>query len=209
MPRNPLIPVALPSFADYRQALVKAVGSKSVTKMTPPVDVTGAEAPLPLDPINESRQAYLPYRGTEMHGVPSPAPYVPDAEGYGDGMVDVRYDDTDKGGTVIDVRVISDSAEQIKAFRTDQFTVPSDRVIQLMPRARNRTAFKVRNLNQGGNRVWVASDPSSVNVDRGWPIMGNSQESFTTTEALYAIAAGPNGDGSVLVAVFTDFTQDA
>jgi hypothetical protein len=58
---NPL----LPSFAQLRQALVKAAAGGPLdqgtkTTRTPPVDIEGKAVPTPVDPHWEARQAYLP-----------------------------------------------------------------------------------------------------------------------------------------------------
>jgi hypothetical protein len=214
---NPLVPT-LPSWPQLKDAAKKGLAR---TQLPPRPelfqDVEGDDDPHAIDPVAEGRPAYNPYRGSEFHGVEPKERWVPDAEGYGDGTVSVIYDEDTGPEHVVPVRIVSgDEAETFLAFRVDQFIVPSDRVITLVPRNRQRKTLKVRNLNQGGNRVWVGNTQEivqyggaggAVHSVGAFPIMGNSSESFNTTEAIFAIAAGPNADGSAQVVIYYEFEQ--
>lgn len=215
MPANPL----LPSFAQIRSRALRAgIIPATDTPLDPPVDQEGRNIPDDMDPIAEGRGPFLPYRGTEMHGVPAPPPGREDAEGYTGGTVNVHYreDDDGKPEHVLPVRIVEgeSSAVTFTAFRVDQFIVPSDRVIMIVPRLRTRKKLIIRNMNQGGNRVWIGPTAEiassgiaggAVHATGAFPVMGNSREDFTTTEAMYAIAAGPNLDGSAQVVMYWEF----
>lgn len=208
---NPFVPVALPSWPQVRETLIRTMRGAGVQFQTPPPpppeDPEGKPVPEPLDPQAEGRQPYLAYRGTEMHGVPSPDPTVhEDAEGYGAGTVDVVYDETPKGGTVLDVRIIADDAEQLQAWRANQFTAPpaGNPPQMIVSRQRNRTALTIKNMSPT-DAIWIGptADTSafgSYRLDAGQDV------SLSSTEAVYALGNGPN---LVPVCVLVEFTQEA
>jgi hypothetical protein len=208
---NPFVPVALPSYAELRERLVKATRGAGFPVQTPqpppPETAEGEPIPEPYDPIAEGRQAYLPYRGTEMHGVASPDPTVfEDAEGYGPGTVPVVYDETPKGGTVIDVRLVSDSAEQLAAWRVNQFTAPAagNPPANIASRQRNRTKLQIKNLATVDG-VWIGPS-AELSAFNGWLLKAGEEVTLSSTETVYALA---NGANIVPVALLTEFTQEA
>lgn len=208
---NPFVPVALPSFGQVREAVVRATRGAgfSVTTTPPPLPETAEGEPIaaPSDPVMEGRQPYFPYRGTETHGVVSPDPTVlEDAEGYGPGTVDVIYDESPKGGTVIDVRVISDSAEQLAAWRVNQFTAPAvgNPPIGIASRQRNRTKLEIKNLSDVVG-VWIGPE-AELSAFNGYYLGPGEDVTLSSTEPVYALANGPD---PVAVCLLSEFTQEA
>jgi hypothetical protein len=208
---NPFVPVAMPSWPEFRAALQGALRGAGTQYQTPapppPVTPEGEEIPGAVDPQMEGRQRYLPYRGTEMHGVPSPDPTVhEDAEGYGAGTVDVVYDEKPKGGTILDVRVIADDAEQLQSWLANQFTAPpaGNPPQMIVSRQRNRTALKIKNMSNT-DAVWVGPD-ANVSAFASYRLDPSDELSLSSTEAVYALANGPN---LVPVCVLSEYTQPA
>lgn len=201
------LPPGMPSFAQVRQAAIKAAKGpiSTHTDHTPPVTVEGKDTPKPRDPHMESRQAYFPYRGVETHGVPSPAPYVPDAEGYTDGLTEVRWDEDEPGGTVLDVRVISDAAEQIRAFRTLQYPLPANTAAPLQIVSRNRARTKITFQNMSAVDGCLIGGPS-VSATTGYYLAPGANKELSTTEEVWGIS---NTANSPIVSVIMEYTQDA
>jgi hypothetical protein len=206
MGRNPL---TLPGYAEARAALLKAtgLGSTQTPPLKAPLDVEGHPIPEPIDPHEEGRPAFLPGgRGSEWHGVEPRRYDDTDAEGFGSGTVDVIYDTAPKGGTVIDVRVISDAAEQIKAWRAAQTIAPvaGGAPQQIVNRMRNRTSLKIQNLHTTDG-VWVSHD-ANLTAFNGWFIASGDDLTLNSTEAVYALS---NSVNMIPIALLTEFTQEA
>lgn len=208
---NPFVPVAMPSWPELREALQKTLRGAGTAYQTPPPPPPetpeGAPIPEPVEPHTEGRQRYLPYRGTEFHGVESPDPTMrEDAEGYGAGTVDVVYDESPKGGTILDVRVIADDAEQLQSWFANQFTAPpaGNPPQQIVSRQRSRTALTIKNMSNT-DAVWLGPD-ASVSAFASYRLDPGQDLSLSSTEAVYALANGPN---LVPVCVLMEFTQKA
>jgi hypothetical protein len=173
------------------------------TTRTPPVDIEGKAVPTPVDPHWEARQAYLPYRGTELHGVPSPEPWVPDAEGYGDGSVPVRYDEDQSSEHVLPVRIVSaGESETINAWRTTQLPVAGNASPpqQIVPRARNRSTVTIENTSDT-DAFWIGPGPSLSRMN-GYKIAAGGSKGFSTTEEIWAVSDTVN---SPVAAILTEF----
>lgn len=174
----------------------------------PPVTPEGEDIPEPVEPHEEGRQRYLPYRGTEMHGVNSPDPtMVPDAEGYGPGTVDVIYDELPQGGTVLDVRVIPpDSAETLAAWRVNQLTAPpaGNPPQNIAGRNRSRTSLKIKNMS-ATDGIWVGP-AAELSAFTGYLIDPHGELTLSSTETVFAVA---NSANVVAVCTLTEFTQEA
>jgi hypothetical protein len=206
---NPFVPV-MPSFAEVREALIKATRGAGFTFQTPPPPPPqtpeGHDIPEPLDTEEEGRPAFIPYRGGEFHGVEPPAHMVPDAEGYGPGTVDVVYDEQPPGHGAIDVRVISDDKEQLHAWRTNQLLAPAagNPPQQIASRQRNRTKLKIKNVSTTDG-VWIGP-AAEVSAFNGYYLAPGDDETLNSTESVYALGNGPN---LVAVCVLTEFVQEA
>jgi hypothetical protein len=208
---NPFVPVALPSWPQFREALQKSLRGAGTAYQTPPPPPPqtpeGKDIPEPVDPQTEGRQRYFAYRGTETHGVESPDPTLfEDAEGYGAGTIDVVYDETPKGGTVLDVRVIADDAEQLQSWLANQFVAPpaGNPPQMIVSRQRNRTALKVKNMSPTDS-VWLGPD-ANVSAFASYRLDPGEDLTLSSTEAVFALANGPN---LVPVCVLSEFTQPA
>lgn len=207
---NPFVPVALPSFSQLREAMVKATKGAGFQFQTPPppppVDPEGKKIPAPLEPHEEGRQRYNPYRGGEFHGVAPGKPIEQDAEGYGSGTIDVVWDETPPGGTVIDVRVISDDAEQLHAWRVNQYVAPpaGNPPVNIANRMRNRTKLQIKNMS-ATDGLWIGPDPE-LTAFNGYFIDPGDEVPLSSTEAVYALGNGPN---LVPVCLMYEFTQEA
>ncbi len=207
---NPFVPVTMPGYSEVRERLLKVARGLASTQSPeplPPVTPEGGVIPEPVDPQMEGRQRYFPYRGIETHGVPSPDPTVTeDAEGYGKGTVDVVYDETPKGGAVIDVRVISDSAEQLKAWRVNQLTVPpaGNPPAMIASRQRERTKLEIKNMSTTDG-MWISPE-SNVSAFNGYFLAAGASQTLSSTEAVYALS---NSAALVPVCMLTEFTQEA
>lgn len=204
MAGNPL----LPSAAQVRSAAIKFLGvaSTQTPPLSVPVDQEGAAGVDAIDPRMEGHQAYFDYRGVETHGVPSPDYQHEDAEGYGPGHVDVIYDEKPKGGSVIDVRVIEDSAEQIAAWRGAQTVAPAagGAALDIVNRMRNRTKLTLTN-NHPTDGVWLGDGPS-VSAYNGYYLMPGKDLTLSSTEQVFAIS---NTANAIPISVLTEYTQEA
>lgn len=199
----------LPSFAQVREAALRSgVLNPNGRKSSPEQDITGHDLPAPVDPQEEGRQGFLPYRGVEMHGVPSPAPLEEDAEGYGGGTVHVHYDDSGDDVHVLPVRIVSgEESETIAAWRATSSVAPvaGDRPpVQILPRNRKRTKAKVQNI-AAADGAWIGPD-TSVSAMNGWFIAPGQSVELSSTEAVYALSATAN---PVPLTALVEFTQEA
>lgn len=200
---NPLVPPTLPSWPRVKDAMKKGMARTQVPPRPETFrDVENDNDPDAVDPIAESRPGYLPYRGTEFHGVPPKSQWIPDAEGYGDGSVPVVYDDDSGPDHVVNVRVITDSKEEVKAFRVGSSAVGAD-ARQVVSRQRNRTNLKIRNMH-ATDRVWLGHN-ESVSANNGYPLDANAEITVTSTEAVWMVSATVN---VVPIAMWSDYTQD-
>jgi hypothetical protein len=208
MATNPLIG-PLPSWGQVREAAIKALRAPDsrTPPPPPPQDVEGDPIPEPLDPLMEGRQAFNPYRGTEFHGVENPdGRQIPDAEGYGPGTVDVIYDEEPKAGTIIPVRVVTDAAVQIKAWRAFQTLAPAagNPPAQIVGQDRSRQSVKVKNMSTTDD-LWVGSD-ANLSAFNGYRVTPDDELSMGTTEAVYATGNGP---GACPVCIVTEYSLEA
>lgn len=199
----------LPSWASIRKFLLEspAIRPSVQTTLSPPVDVTGKAEPPPVTPQEESRLPYIPYRGSQDHGVPTPSVFHEDAEGYTAGTIDVvHYDDKEPGGTILDVRVISDAAEQISAWRVIQSVCPvaGSAPTQLVNRNRARTKITVENLSQTDG-IWISHDTNTSPLT-GYFLAAGTSKDFSTTEEIYGVSNTATG---VPVALLWEYKKEA
>lgn len=184
----------LPSFSGIRDILLKIfppiADVRQPPHLSPDTDVTGQPKPPPVEPVEEGTTPYNPYRGTEFHGVPSEHPFREDAEGYTDGTIPLRYDDSPPdSGPVIPVRVISDAKEQISIWRVNQrfATVSPGPAAQVANRNRARTKLTVENISATYG-CWIGPD-TTVSAVTGYYLGPGAKQDFTTTEEVYAVSA--------------------
>ena len=199
MPVNPI----LPSFAQLRDATKKFVANTRLPgeAPTPFYDDPNDNDPDAIPPVMEGRGQFIPYRGTETHGVALGEMTDSGPQGYGDGSVAVMYDAEPPKDHVVSVRIVTDAKEEIKAFRTDR-TYASSVVTAIVNRNRQRTSVKIKNI--GGGVVLIGHD-TTLNAMNGYPLADGAETSFTSTEAIYAVSQ----DGTTReLAILTDFTQD-
>lgn len=198
----------LPSWASIRKFLLEspAIRPSVQTPLSPPVDVTGKPEPPPVMPQEESRLPYIPYRGSQDHGVPTPSVFHEDAEGYTGGTVDVHYDDKEPGGTVLDVRVISDAVEQISAWRVTQSVCPvmGSAPAQIVNRNRTRSKVTVQNLSQTDG-IWISPDTNTSPLTSYFIAAGTSKD-FSTTEEIYGMSGTAT---AVPVAILWEYKKEA
>lgn len=205
MPPNP----ALPSWSQVRAAILRnpLLNPSVQTPLTPPVDVTGKPEPPPVAPHEEGRLGYNPYRGTEMHGVPTPPHGADDAEGYGNGTIAVHYDEApDEYEHAMPVRIVTQAPEMIKGWRVRQTLAPGvgNQTAQVVNRNRSRSSVTIKNLSPTDG-VWIFPD-ASVSAFNGYFIAPNDKQDLTTTEEVWVIS---NTVNPVPIAIVIEFSETA
>jgi hypothetical protein len=202
---SPLFPV-LPSWPQVREAVQKGIAR---TQPPPPPeqfrDEPGDVDPSAIEPTMEGQQSFLPYRGTENHGVPFGSMTDGGPQGFNDGSVAVVYDEPPPPDHVVIVRLVTDAKEEIKAFRTDQSSAGGFPQA-IVNRQRQRTSLKIKHLGGNGTpRVWLGEGPELTAMN-GYPLDSGGEITISSTEAVYAVSNDPLIN--VPLAIWVDFTQD-
>jgi hypothetical protein len=178
-------------------------------------DVAGDDDPDAIDPREEGRGPFLPYRGNVDHGVPYGDMEDSGPQGYGDGSVGVVYDDPAKKDPVVNVRIVPDDTEQFKAFRVQTITVmPSQPAMQLLPRMRTRTRAAIQSvvgstcfLSDNANMMSgpMVGGPANEFPMASWRMTVGSTFETTSTESIYVFNAGTT---ATTINVWIEYIQD-
>lgn len=167
-------------------------------------EVTGP--PAYRSPLPEGfAQQYLPYRGSQFHGVDP-------------GQIDVVQDEDVEGGKVplsgfepgqediapVPVRIVDTAAHEYKKWQTGQVTVGTVSPVMVASFRNGRTNLKIKNLSSAGtNRVWFGPD-STVTSYTGYPVEGDDEISFSGEAPVYAIADA-GASGTITLAVLAEY----
>jgi hypothetical protein len=154
--------------------------------------------------VESTAEPFIPYRGTQMHGVdPGRIQPVEDEDAEGGKVVTGYFEPPEADINPVPVRIVGAAATEFKQFRTYQVTVTSTPVMVVSQKLGRSSASVVM---VGGLPVYLGPD-SSVNPTNGYPIgvSGNMESSFNTlAEApVWAVCAPTD---SATVAVHTEFS---
>ena len=138
--------------------------------------------PIPDNPA----PLYVPYRGTEQHGVPfgSDIPLPPeDVEG---GKVNTTgYVPPTEDIAPVPVRIVEEAVHEYSQWRAYQ-TYATDTVSRVVPRKERRQTVKIRNVS-ASDRVWIGHD-NGVSPISGFPLNGGAAEELTGEGEVWAVA---------------------
>lgn len=168
-------------------------------------EVTGA--PEYMAPIMDRSVAYIPYRGTEFHGVaPQEIPVVDDETEIPDGTVLTGiFQPPEEDVNPVPVRVVNTATHEYKRWRTWQALIDNTQVRMVANRKEGQSTIRVRNTaTQGTARVYLGPDPN-VSVYTGYPFAGNDELVLQSEAPIYAIA-DPSVSGFVTLAVLSEFS---
>jgi hypothetical protein len=155
-------------------------------------------------PITEATAPpFLPYRGTQMHGV-NPGQIQPmlDEDSEGGKVPTSNFEEPEDDVNPVPVRIVGAAATEFKQFRVYQVTINTSPVMVVSQKL-GRSAATITML--GGGAVYIGPD-SGVSPSTGFPIGvgGTIESSFSTVaEAPVWAVCGP-GDIAT-VAVHTEF----
>jgi hypothetical protein len=172
-------------------------------------EVTGA--PEYLSPVERHGVPYLPYRGTQFHGVePQEIPVVgPDGvetDEVPDGTVVTGvFQPPEEDLNPVPVRIVESATHEYQSWRAWQALVTATQPVMVANRKEGQTTIRVRNTStQGTNRVFLGPDPS-VSIYTGYPFSGNDELVLTGEAPIYAIA-DTGVSGTVTLAVLSEFS---
>lgn len=167
-------------------------------------EVTGS--PEYLSPILDRATPYLPYRGTQFHGV---APT--EVSAIDDDVVDVPsgtvitgiFQPPEEDANPIPVRIVESATHEYSQWRAWQAFANASSPSMVANRKEGQSSLTVKNCS-ASSRVWVGPDPS-VSVYTGFPLDGGGQIALSGEAPVYAIAdtAVP---GNVVIAVLSEFS---
>lgn len=143
-----------------------------------------------------------PYRGTQDHGVPvkDTSHQIPD---FNDPEL-VEYEDEVTEHEPIPVRIVSESAREIRQWRQTQ-EYPRENPQRVVGEWDKRTSLKITNL--GPDVVYISPD-SNVSLMSGYPIPVGKEISMVTTDDVWAVAIGEN-DNTATLAILMEYTTKA
>lgn len=195
---------SLPSWPQIKQRGRQIVAA---AKPAPIVTPEGKPVPAPVPTHSESRSPFLPYRGPNVHGGPDVTQSAfQTADHYGDGSVDVEWNEPEAPDHIVPVRIITDSKEQITNFRAGQIPT-GDNAQMIFNRMRNRKELKIKNLAaSGGNSCWIGAD-ESISAMNGYRLDPGETLTLTSTEDVWAINAVAGSP--VILSWILHYTQEA
>jgi hypothetical protein len=132
---------------------------------------------------------YLPYRGTEQHGVPfgsEMAPLVEDVEGGKVATGDFYAPPTEDVAPV-PVRIVEEAAHEFSQWRAYQ-TYVTTTVSRVVPRKEKRQNVTIRNVSTATtDRIWIGHD-NGVTALSGYPLDAGADQSLTGEGEIWAVA---------------------
>lgn len=156
--------------------------------------------PIPDDPAGTN----LPYRGAVDHGVPFQETELADEAHYHTGRP-VEYMPEEADAVAIPVRIVQESARELRQFSTDivelNVTGQVNPITRLAPRDERRSKITIRN-NTAGDAFIGTSDLrwNGTESSNGFVLGQDESISLETTEPVYAVAAvGTNVQLSLLI----------
>jgi hypothetical protein len=168
-------------------------------------EVTGS--PEYISPIADRGVPFIPYRGTQFHGVtPTEVPIIDDGTEIPDGTVVTGvFQPPEEDLNPVPVRIVDTAVHEYKQWRAWQSFVNNASPTLVANRKEGQSSLRVRNTStQGTNKVFLGPDPS-VSIYTGYPFTGNDEIVFTGEAPVYAIA-DPGVSGTVIIAVLSEFS---
>lgn len=141
------------------------------------------------------------YRGINDHGVaqqsaPEPAP------GY-EGMTSGVYEEEEPEKEPIAVRIVSQSARELRRFRTGtEFVDSTTALVARMVIGRNSARVLVKVKNTSANLVYFG-ETESVTTYTGYPLAAGAEQTFNCEDPVWFVAAAGL---SVTLAIYEEFT---
>jgi len=162
-------------------------------------------APEYMAPIMDRPIPYIPYRGTEFHGVaPQEIPVVDDENKPPDGTVLTGiFQPPEEDVNPVPVRVVDTATHEYKQWRAWQAFASAAQPSMVANRKEGQSGLNVKNCS-ASSRVWLGPDPS-VSIYTGYPLDGGGEVSFTGEAPVYAIA-DTGVAGNVTLAVLSQFS---
>lgn len=166
-------------------------------------EVTGA--PEYLSPIMDRAIPYLPYRGTEFHGVaPQDVPVIDDTAEIPDGTVVTGiFQPPEEDLNPVPVRIVGAATHEFKQWRAWQAFVTAASPSMVANRKEGQSNLYVKNCSTN-SRVWIGPDPS-VSIYTGFPLDGGGMVSLSGEASVYAIA-DTGVAGNVVLAMLSEFS---
>jgi hypothetical protein len=153
-------------------------------------------------PITEATAPpFLPYRGTQMHGVdPGQIQPMLDEDSEGGKVPTSNFEEPTDDVNPVPVRIVGAAATEWKQFRTYQVTI-TDTPIMVVSQKVGRSLAQVKPVPPAPSLCFVGPD-SGVNITSGFPLENGSE--FTTSSEGPVWAVCDKGTYST-VAVHTEF----
>jgi len=153
-------------------------------------------------PITEATAPpFLPYRGTQMHGVdPGNIQPVQDEDAEGGKVVTGYFEQPEDDVNPVPVRIVGAAATEWKQFRTYQVTI-TDTPIMVVSQKMGRSLAQVKPVPPSPSLCFVGPD-SGVNPINGFPLENGSEFTTSTEGPVWAVCQ--TGTYST-VAVHTEF----
>jgi len=166
-------------------------------------EVTGS--PEYLSPVMDRRTPYIPYRGTEFHGVmPQELPVIDDEEDLPDGTVITgAFRQPEEDINPVPVRVVDTATHEYKQWRAWQIFANAASPTLVANRKEGQSSVQIKNLSTN-DRIWIGPDPT-VSVYTGFPLDGGAEVSLTGEAPVYAIA-NTGVAGNVTLALLSQFS---
>ena len=154
-------------------------------------------------PITEATAPpFLPYRGTQMHGVdPGRIQLTQDEDAEGGKVVTGYFEQPEDDVNPVPVRIVGAAATEIKQWRAYQVTI-TEAATMVLSAKMGRSVAHLRQLPTGNVTVWLSPD-SNVGPNNGFPLNGEDEFTTLTEGSVWATTGDPAK--STTVAVHTEF----
>jgi hypothetical protein len=149
-----------------------------------PPGETRAANPVPEPPGGWTNN---PYRGTEMHGVRVDNEYYHAPDEWPDDSDTIVYEGPPGDVTPIPVRVITETAREMRQWRTGRFLIGSTPIV-IIPRHERHAKVRVQNIDAAVNVV--IGESVNTTPTSGWRISPNTFIEIDTEDAIYCVSEG-------------------
>ena len=145
---------------------------------------------------------YLPYRGSEFHGVdPGKIAEVQDEDVEGGKVPVSGFVPGEEDIAPVPVRIVGTAAHEYQKWQAGQVTVNALSPVLVGSFRDGRTNLTIKNLSTSGTgNVWLGPT-SNVTSYTGYPLGGGGEISFSGEAPVYAIA----DTGTVTLALLTEY----
>lgn len=171
-----------------------------VTSHNPP------QRPQPIEPVTESYEGEnIPYRGTELHGVPM-FDEPQDVPAWHEGR-EVVYEEQEPEQDPVPVRIVNTSGREVRRSRIFQVPAPvlDTPAKQVVGMDEQRSSVKVKNIT--ADAVWIGNEAHTANSVHGWRL--NENETYETTSQMSLWVTGSHASNVSKVAVSVDYAVEA